>query len=99
MKYIKLSLLLLVVLTTNVLAQKPVLKFNNGKFKIVQFTDLHWVADAKHAVANDSTIQLMRYVITTEKPDLVIFTGDVVVSGGAAKAWKDVTNPLAELKV
>jgi 3',5'-cyclic AMP phosphodiesterase CpdA len=99
MKYIKLSLLLLVILTTNVLAQKPVLKFNNGKFKIVQFTDLHWVADAKHAVANDSTIRLMKYVITTEKPDLVIFTGDVVVSGGAAKAWKDVTNPLAELKV
>jgi len=99
MKSIKILIILLVVFITNVWAQTPLLKFNNGKFKIVQFTDLHWIADAKHAIVNDSTIQLMKYVIRTEKPDLVVFTGDVVVSGGAAKAWKDVTQPLAELKV
>lgn len=88
-----------VVSGTQALAQTPVLKFNNGKFKIVQFTDLHWIADAEHALVNDSTIQLMKYVIKTEKPDLVVFTGDVVVSSGAAKAWKEITQPLTELKV
>jgi predicted phosphodiesterase len=83
----------------NIDAQKKVLKFNNGKFKIVQFTDLHWIADKQHASANDSTLQLIKYVINTEKPDFVVFTGDVIVSGGAAKAWKEVTQPLADLKV
>ena len=99
MKCMKFSFLVLVVLATNVFAQKKVLKFTNGKFRIVQFTDLHWIADAKHATANDSTIQLMKYIITTEKPDLVVFTGDIVVSSGAAKAWKEVTQPMADLKV
>lgn len=89
----------LVVLNMQVFAQKKVLKFHDGKFKIVQFTDLHWIADAQHAVPNDSTIRLMKYIITTEKPDLVVFTGDVVVSANAAQAWKEVTQPMADLKV
>jgi predicted MPP superfamily phosphohydrolase len=99
MRNIKVSIFLLVVLASNVLAQRPILKFNNGKFKIIQFTDLHWIADNKHSTINDSTIQLMKYSITKEKPDLVVFTGDVVVSNGAASAWKEVLRPLVELKV
>ena len=99
MKCTKFSLLLLVVLATNVIAQKKALKFTDGKFKIVQFTDLHWIADVLHAVPNDSTIKLMKYIITTEKPDLVVFTGDVVVSSNAVQAWKEVTQPMADLKV
>lgn len=80
-------------------SQKTNLEFTNGKFKIVQFTDIHWIADTEHAVANDSTIQLMKYVLITEKPNLVVFTGDVVVSNGAAKAWQDVTRLFSELHV
>jgi hypothetical protein len=83
----------------NVDAQKKTLKFKNGKFKIVQFTDLHWIADEKFIQGNDSTLQLMSHVIKTENPDFVVFTGDVVVSKDAAKGWKEVTKILSDLKV
>ena len=56
------------------------LKFNNGKFKIVQLTDLHWVESESYKQKNDSTCNLIREVIRLEHPDLVILTGDIVVS-------------------
>jgi hypothetical protein len=99
MKRLLLFLVICSLALINIHAQKKVLKFHDGKFKIVQFTDLHWIADEQHAPANDSTLQLMKYVIDIEKPDFVVFTGDVVVSGGAAEAWKEVTQPLMDLKV
>lgn len=73
------------------------LKFNNGKFKIVQFTDLHWINGRN--LTNDSTIALMKHVISRERPDLVIITGDVVVSSNAEQGWKEVTRPMIEAKV
>lgn len=77
----------------------PVLKFENQKFKIVQFTDIHWINDIQHKTVNDSTLMLMKKVIETERPNLVVFTGDVVVSGGAAEAWRIVTQPMLDLRV
>jgi len=99
MKNLFLSLMLCSLSVIPMDAQKQMLKFKNGKFKIVQFTDLHWIADEQHAVVNDSTLELIRYAINTEKPDLVVFTGDIVVSSGAAGAWKEIMQPLADLKV
>ena len=75
------------------------LKFKDGKFKIIQFTDLHWIKGKEYESANDSTRQLMSRLIKSEHPDLVIITGDVVVSGGAAEGWKEVTQPMVEAKV
>ena len=83
----------------NAFPRSPVLRFKNQKFKIVQFTDLHWINDAQHQAVNDSTLTLMRKVIEVEKPDFVVFTGDVIVSGGAADAWKTVTQPMIDLRV
>ncbi|MDP4206942.1 MAG: metallophosphoesterase family protein [Bacteroidota bacterium] len=87
------------LLVFNAFSVRPVLKFKDHKFKIVQFTDLHWVNDAKYNNGNDSTLMLMRKVIETEKPDLVVFTGDVVVSSGAKEAWKKVLQPFRDLHV
>ena len=64
---------------TALFAQKSILKFNtDGNFKIVQFTDTHYKVDdqANSQVALDR----MNEVLDAEKPDFVIFTGDVVVS-------------------
>ncbi|SFG10121.1 Calcineurin-like phosphoesterase [Desulfotomaculum arcticum] len=48
------------------------LKFNsNGKFKIVQFTDIQQDKDI-----DQRTIQLMEKVLDEEKPDFVMVTGD-----------------------
>mgnify|MGYP002535238296 FL=1 len=56
--------------------QKPVLKFNkDGKFKIVQFTDVHYIhGNPKSAVS----LERINEVLDAEKPDLVLFTGDVI---------------------
>ena len=52
------------------------LKFNKkNKFKIVQFTDVHWVYGNP---ASDEAGQCMAEVLDAEKPDLVVFTGDVI---------------------
>ncbi|BEG97771.1 hypothetical protein BSYN_00360 [Bacteroides sedimenti] len=77
----------------------PKLKFNAGKFKIIQFTDIHWVKGSGYKKYNDSTLVLMRSLIKKEQPDLVIITGDVIVSWGATEEWKEVTLPMVEAKV
>ena len=57
-------------------AQKPVLKFNdNGKFKVVQFTDTHVIAGDKRS---DVAMERMAEVLDAEKPDFVIYTGDLI---------------------
>jgi|GEM_PF-58522 len=75
------------------------LRFKGGKFKIVQFTDLHWISGKSYERTNDSTIALMESVIGREHPDFVIITGDVVVSSGAEKGWDEVTKPMIDARV
>jgi len=91
--------LLIFFFALNAFSQQPVLRFKNHKFKIVQFTDLHLISGAEYAVRNDSTYLLMRKVIKEENPDLVVITGDIVVSGGAAKIWQQVVKPMTEAQV
>lgn len=47
------------------------LKFGSDrKFKIVQFTDVHWVSGSEHSVVSE---KCMNRVLDEEKPDLVVF--------------------------
>jgi len=49
----------------------------DGSFTIVQFTDVHW----KNGESEDHrTTALMKQILETEKPDLVVFTGDSIQS-------------------
>lgn len=91
--------LLLVLFVLNSYSEKPALRFKKHKFKIVQFTDLHLINGKEYAQKNDSTYMLMRNVIDEEKPDLVVLTGDIVVSGGAAQIWHEVVQPMTEAQV
>ena len=51
------------------------LKFKaNGKFKIVQFTDVHWKPGNP---ASEAAAERMNEVLEAEKPDFVVYTGDV----------------------
>ena len=59
-------------------AQDIELKFNNNrKFKIVQFTDIHWKYGKP---ASDEAGERMAEILDIEKPDLVVFKGDLVFS-------------------
>lgn len=72
-------------------AQK--LSFNqDGTFKIVQFTDMHY----KHAdPKSDTTLMLLDRILDAEKPDLVVFTGDIV-TGPVQAGWNRITAPVIE---
>lgn len=91
--------LLLILFVLNSYSEQPVLRFKNHKFKIVQFTDLHLINGKEYAQKNDSTYMLMRNIIAKEKPDFVVLTGDIVVSGGAAQIWHEVVQPMTEAHV
>lgn len=73
---------------------KPVLKFGeNGKLKIVQFTDIHF---QYNSYRSDSVLVLMKNAVAAEKPDLVVLTGDVVCSENTKKAWLALTKILVD---
>ncbi|MDA1190810.1 MAG: metallophosphoesterase, partial [Candidatus Poribacteria bacterium] len=69
---------------------------DDGAFRIVQFTDLHWSnGEDKDA----QTRNLMADVLDADTPDLVALTGDVL-SGGNCKdpsaSWKQAVEVIEE---
>lgn len=70
-------------------ASKKKLSFNkNGKFKIVQFTDIHAVHKPGET---DHSYAIMNKILDIEKPDFVMYTGDVVTDENPESLWKKVT--------
>ena len=73
------------------------LKFNEaGQFKIVQFTDVHYV---KGDPKSDGALECIREVLRFEKPDLVIFTGDVSCCAPALEGMRDVVSIVSQAGV
>ena len=67
---------LMLICAATAIAQPNALKFNaNHMIKIVQFTDIHWKYGNP---ASDEAGERMAEVLDAEKPDLVVFTGDVI---------------------
>ena len=70
------------------------LRFNsNHKFKIVQFTDVHWIYDDPKS---EEAAERMREVLDAERPDLVIYTGDIIFAKPAAPALQRALEPAIE---
>ncbi|OXM13923.1 metallophosphoesterase family protein [Paenibacillus herberti] len=71
------------------------LKFReDGTFKIVQFTDLHWQNGNEE---DQLTGALMEQVLDAEKPDFVAFTGDIIYGLGCddpLKALRQAVEPV-----
>ncbi|MEK5239327.1 metallophosphoesterase family protein [Paenibacillus sp. FSL L8-0470] len=63
---------------------------NDGTFKIVQFTDLHWM-DGR--AEDQLTRKLMERIIEAEQPDLIVFTGDLIYTGPVPAEEKECENP------
>ncbi|RKD88270.1 PA14 domain-containing protein [Mangrovibacterium diazotrophicum] len=68
----------------------------DGTYKIVQFTDIHWEPGMP---ANGLTLQTMSVILDKEKPDLVVLTGDIVTAGDPVRGWKEVIQPMVDRKL
>lgn len=81
-------LFLLLLLTGEVVIAKGLTFNKQGAFKIVQFTDVHYVPNDPRS---DTAMIVIREVLDAEKPDIVIFTGDIVTGKPARQGWEAVT--------
>lgn len=68
-------------------AAQPVLSFQGGRFKIVQFTDLHWMPGSDKCARTEATL---RAVLQAEKPALAVLTGDVITHDPAEEGWRSI---------
>ncbi len=78
-------------------ASNTMLKFDDlGKFKIAQFTDIHWDENAEN---NDSTIAIIKHILKEEHPNLVILSGDIVCYEPAIEGWESIARIFEESKI
>ncbi len=90
-------MILVLLLEGVALAQSPALKFNaSGKFKIVQFTDVHFKYGNP---ASDIALERIKEVLDAEAPDFVIFTGDVIYGRPADLGMSAVLQVVADRKI
>lgn len=80
-------------------AQQAPLKmtFNaKGDFKIAQFTDMHLGHDMeKDMIVSD----MIKGVLDSEKPDMVIFTGDNTTMDEVQQAWDEIAKEMSKRKM
>ena len=83
------TLLILFFMVCAVLSKAQKLSFNkDGTFKVVQFTDMHYIHGSPKS---DTTLLLISRVLDAEKPDMVIFTGDIVTGRPVREGWDALT--------
>ena len=89
------SFLLLLSLSTS--ARPQGLRFAaDGTFRIVQFTDTHLDPRTPERQAEaEKTFARIDRIIRTERPDLLVFTGDVVTGSPAAGMWQRLLDTLS----
>ncbi len=79
-------------------SEKPELRFReDGTFKILQVTDLHW--DESEEGNPEAISKLLTGLVNVEKPDLIVATGDVITDHPALEGWKNLTALADELGV
>lgn len=72
------------------------LKFGaDGKFKIVQFTDVHYNGSEESKAA----LNVLDSVLTKEHPDLIVLTGDIIWGGPAKENLLAVLNRISRYDI
>lgn len=91
------SILLFLFSSLLIQAQTKLLNFDTkGNFKIIQFTDVHYQKNNKESAV---AIQLINEVLDAEKPDLVVFTGDIVFAKPVKEGLDDVFAPAIKRQI
>jgi len=82
-------------------AEEPALRFReDGTFKIVQFTDMHLDPCKPVRLAQaEKTFARLDRVLAAERPDLVVFTGDVVTGAPAAGMWQQLLDTMTARRI
>lgn len=76
---------------------RPALHFNkNGKFRIVQFTDTHYISGNDKA---ERALKNVTDIVETEHPDLVIHTGDLIFGKPAKESFQEILKPIADHRI
>jgi 3',5'-cyclic AMP phosphodiesterase CpdA len=71
------------------------IRFNgNNRFKIVQFTDIHWTDGNE---SNQKTQKLMERILEEEQPDLIALTGDTIYGPEVEAPEKALSAALAPI--
>ena len=85
----------------SVRAQQPVLRFGSDKtFKIAQFTDMHLDPSKPRRLAEaEKTFARLDRILATERPDLVVFTGDMVTGAPAEGMWRRLLDTMTARRV
>lgn len=71
------------------------LRFHNGTFKIVQFTDVHYI---QGNAASNQARDCIKEIVASEKPDLIMLSGDIIYSKPGDFTLQTVLNILVDLK-
>ncbi|MDP4263220.1 MAG: metallophosphoesterase [Bacteroidota bacterium] len=72
------------------------LHFKNKKFRIAQFTDIHYKYNSPRS---DTALMNLSEVVRQEKPDLIVLTGDIVCSANTDLAWRSLAASISKTKV
>ena len=73
------------------------MKFDeSGKFKIIQFTDVHYIYNDERS---EVSLKQIKEVLDIEKLDLIIFTGDVIYGKPAEESYRKVLDLVSEYKI
>ncbi|MBQ9583688.1 MAG: metallophosphoesterase family protein [Bacteroidales bacterium] len=65
----------------------------DGKFKIIQFADTHYISgDSRSERSMKNVVEMLE----KEKPDFVIFTGDVIFGSPAETSAREMLQPLVD---
>ena len=74
----------------------PSMQFVNGKFKVLQLTDTHFIeGDARAQRALDNVAE----VLDAEKPNLIIHTGDIIFGKPARESLTHILSLITDRKI
>ncbi|WP_315352562.1 metallophosphoesterase family protein [Phocaeicola abscessus] len=69
---------------------------SRGKFKILQFTDTHYISGDPRS---EQALRNVCEILDLEKPDAVIHTGDIIFGEPAEASLREILSPMSERKI